>query len=89
MEAAMPWKVRKTESKDTCHGPDFRKSKCACIVEANESTRKRMERKDHQDHIAGKGINSLSRHDLVHKFIPMPQALNISGAQAAVDKEWE
>ena len=26
---------------------------------------------------------------LVHKFIPMPQAMQIPAAQAAVDKEWE
>ena len=28
----------------------------------------------HQDHIAGKGENSLQHSNLVHKFIPMPQA---------------
>ena len=37
-----------------------------------------------EDHIAGKGDNSL-----VHKFIPMPQAMKIPAAKAAVDKEWE
>ena len=26
---------------------------------------------------------------LVHKFIPMPQAMKIPAAKAAVDKEWE
>ena len=26
---------------------------------------------------------------LVHKFIPMPQAMQIPAAKAAVDKEWE
>ena len=43
----------------------------------------------HQDHIAGKGENSLQHCDLVHKFIPMPQAMKIPAAKAAVDKEWE
>ena len=42
----------------------------------------------HQDHIAGKGENSLQHFNLVHKFIPMPQALKIHAAKAAVDKEW-
>ena len=28
--------------------------------------------KYHEDHIAGKGMNSLSHSNLVHKFIPMP-----------------
>ena len=27
--------------------------------------------------------------NLVHKFIPMPQAMKIPAAKAAVDKEWE
>ena len=28
-------------------------------------------------------------YNLVHKFIPMPQAMKIPAAKAAVDKEWE
>ena len=28
-------------------------------------------------------------YNLAHKFIPMPQAMKIHAAQAAVDKEWE
>ena len=43
----------------------------------------------HEDHIAGKGDNSQQHCKLVHKFIPMPQAMKISAAKAAVDKEWE
>ena len=42
-----------------------------------------------EDHIAGKGDNSLQHYNLVHKFIPMPRAMKIPTAQAAVDKEWE
>ena len=61
-------------------------------LEANESTRMRMgnsEPSNHEDHIAGKGENSLQHYNLVHKFIPMPQAMKIPAAKAAVDKEWE
>ena len=43
----------------------------------------------HEDHIAGKGENSLQHYNLVHKFIPMPQAMKMLAAKAAVDKEWE
>ena len=43
----------------------------------------------HEDHIAGKSLNSLSQSCLVHKFIPMPQTSNIPDAKAAVEKEWE
>ena len=45
--------------------------------------------KNHVDHIAGKGFNSMAHHNLVHKFLPMPQAMKIPAAKAAVDKEWE
>ena len=31
---------------------------------------------NHEDHIAGKGFTSMSHHNMVHKFIPMPQAMN-------------
>ena len=31
---------------------------------------------------------SLQHYNLVHKFIPMPQAMKIPAAKAAVDKEW-
>ena len=33
--------------------------------------------------------NSLQHYNLVHKFIPRPQAVKIPAAKAAVDKEWE
>ena len=65
------------------------KTKFACILEADEPTRMRMGNSiphHHEDHIAGKGENSLQHYNLVHKFIPMPQAVKIP---AAVDKEWD
>ena len=67
-------------------------TKLAFILEADESTRMRMGNSiphHHEDHIAGKGENSLQYYNLVHKFIPMPQAMKIPAAKAAVDKEWE
>ena len=67
-------------------------TKLACILEADESTRLRMGESlpnHHEDHIAGKGDNSLQHCNLVQKFIPMPQAMKIPAAKAAVDKEWE
>ena len=68
------------------------KSKFACILEASESTRLRMGESlpnYHENQISGKGENSLQQYNLVHKFIPMPQAMKIPAAKAAVDKEWE
>ena len=58
----------------------------ACILEASESTSMRMEEsvpKYHEDHIAGKGDNSLQHYNLVHKFIPMPQAMKIPAAKSS------
>ena len=86
---AMPCKIMKNCGSG---GSDKNKTKLACILEANESTRMRMgnsEPSNHEDHIAGKGDNSLQHYNLVHKFIPMPQAMKIPAAKAAVDKEWE
>ena len=40
-------------------------------------------------HIAEKGFNSINHHNRVHKFIPMPQAMKILDAKAAVEKEKE
>ena len=65
------------------------KSKLACILEASESTRLRMGESPpiyHEDHIAGKGNNSLQHYNLVHNFI-LPQAMKIPAAKAAVEKE--
>ena len=67
-------------------------TKLACILEADGSTRMRLGNsipQHHEDHIAGKEENSLQHYNLVHKFIPMPQAVKILAAKAAVDKEWE
>ena len=78
--------------KNCGNGSDKYTTKLACILEANESTRMRMGNSipsNHKHHIAGKGENSLQHYNLVHKFIPMPQAMKIPAAKAAVDKEWE
>ena len=40
-------------------------------------------------HNAGKGFTSMTYSNLVHKFIPMLQAMKIPDAKAAVDKEWK
>ena len=64
-------------------------TKYACIVEADELLRNRMAgspHKNHEDHIAGNGMNSLSRYNLEHKFILIPQAMKIPDAKATVEK---
>ena len=83
---------KKNKHGETRSKTDDFKSKYACILEASESTRMRMEESlpnYHEGHIAGKGDKSLQHYNLVHKFIFMPQAMKIPAAKAAVEKEWE
>ena len=96
-ETPMAPAMRCKTSKKSKHGEtrgkakEF-KSKFACILEASESTRLRMEESlpnYHEDHSAGKGGNSLQHKNLVHTFLFMPQAMKILAAKSAVDKEWE
>ena len=65
------------------------RQKYAAIVEADESVWKRMEEsphKNHEDQIAGKGMNSLSHYNLVHKFSDA-SSIKIPDAKAAVEKQ--
>ena len=90
MAPAMPCKI--TKKNCGSGGSNKIKTKLACILEADESTRPRKGKSVpnyHEDHIAGQGDNSLQHYNLVHKFLPMPQAMKIPAAKAAVDKEWE
>ena len=97
MDAAMPCKkgtkkhfpFHDTEAKSCESNKKIPKTKHACIVEAHESGRQRLESSppnDHEDHIAGKGYNSMTHYNLFHKFIPMPQRMKILDAKTAVDK---
>ena len=63
MPAAMPCRLQLSQHWETCGTVGQHKTKYACIDEADESLRIRMERsqsKNYEDHIAGKGLNSLS-----------------------------
>ena len=97
MEATVPCELRTTKrpnkSRETDDGTKgsnkIQKAKHACIVETRESTRRGLEltlAKDHEDHIAEKGYNSISHYNFGRKFIPMPHAKKIPEATAAVDK---
>ena len=89
MPAAMPCFTPVNCRGKTCSSIGKCRTKYACVVDADESMRIRLEgvpQRYHEDHIAAKGMNSLSRYNLVHKFIPMPQALKIPDTKAAVEK---
>ena len=68
------------------------KSRFDCFIEAHESTRQRKEsvtKKIHEEHIAGKGQNSVLHYNSVNKFIPVLQAMKIPDAKEAVDWQWK
>ena len=93
MPAAMPCKTPVHCRGETCSSIGKHKTKYACVVDADDSMRMRLEgvpQRYHEDQIAAKGINSLQHYNLGHKFIPMPQASKkIPDAKAAVEKYWE
>ena len=82
-------RLQRCPCEETCCAVGEHKTKDACLVEADESMRIRMggsHNKKHEDRIAGKGMNSPCHYNLVRKFIPMPQAMKIPNAKAAVEK---
>ena len=84
MPAAMPCKRSINSGGETYCGIAKSKTKHACTVEADESTRIRLEGapcRYHEDHFAAKAINSLSHYNLVHNFIPLPQAFKNTNMQ--------
>ena len=86
-----PRKLQETDSA-TKGSNKIQKTKKHFVVEAHEFTRKRLEPtlpQDPEDHIVEKGLISLSHYNLVHIFVPMPQALKIPDTKAAVDKDWQ
>ena len=92
LEIPMPCRIQLNQHRETCGNVGQHKTKYARIVEADDSKRIRMEgsqSKNHEDHISGKCVNSLSHYNLVRKFILMPQTMKILCAKAVVEKEWE
>ena len=75
MPSSLPCKTPIHGSGETCRSIGKHKTKYACIAEADESMRIRLEgvqHRYHEDPVSAKGINSVSHYHLVHKFIPMP-----------------
>ena len=77
MPAAMPCKIPMKSSREIHRNIGELKTKYACVVDADESMRPRLEgagHKPHQDHITAKGTNSITHYSLVQIIIPMRQA---------------
>ena len=63
MPAAMPCKIPIKSSGETHRNIGKRRTKYACVVDADESMRPRLEGagpKPHQDHTTAKGMNSIN-----------------------------
>ena len=75
MAPAMLCKASKNRKHGVTRGKSNEiKSKLACIFDASESTRLRMEESPpnyREDRVAGKGNKSLQHYNLVHTCIPM------------------
>ena len=88
---AMPCKISKNNQ--NCGNGDKSnkiKTKFACFLEASECARQCIGESlpnHHEDYIAGKGDNSLQHYNLVHIFIPMPQAIKIPAAKSSSGQE--
>ena len=86
MAPAMPCKTcKKNKHGETHSKTNIFKLKLACILEASESTRLRMEESlpnYHEDHIAGKGGTIHYNITIWYtKFFRMPQAMKIPAAK--------
>ena len=97
MAPAMPCKrnqpsITKVVAKPNSASETNSKTMQSCLMESHESTRQRAESlqsRIHEDRITGKSFTSMTHYNMVHKFIPMPQAMKIPDTKAAVDKEWK
>ena len=89
MPVVMPCKTPVNCRGETCSSIGIQRTRHVCIVDADESMRMRLEdvpHRYHEDHITAKGVNLLNHYNLVHKCIPIPQAMKVPDAQAAVEK---
>ena len=92
MPAAMPCKIPIKSSGETHRNIGKRKTKYACVVGADESTRPRLEGAGHkplQDHIAAKGMNSSSLQSSAQIHSDASSITKNPDATAAMEKEWE
>ena len=88
---AMPCKIMKNNKNCGSGASNKIKTRLSCILKASEFTRLRVGESlpnYHEDHISGKGDNSLQHCNLVHNF-SCASSMKVPAAKAAVDKEWE
>ena len=89
MPPAKPCQIPIKSSGETRSNIGKRMTKYACVVDADEYSRPRLEGavdKHHQYHITAKGMKTKTHYSVVHKFLPMPHALKKPDANTAVEK---
>ena len=82
---AVPCKIMKSNKNVGVVHPT-KTTKFACFLEASDSKRLRMGESlptHYEDHIAGRGNNSLQHYNLVHKFMPVHQAMKITRSKGS------
>ena len=93
MAPAVPCKISKNSQLGATRGKSNEiKSKLKGILEDSESTRLRIGESlsnHHEDHIAGKGDNSLQHCQFGTQIYSYAPSQKNPAAKAAVDKEWE
>ena len=80
---AMPCKILKNGGSDASNKIQ---TKLACILEADESTRMRLGNSIphyHEDHIAGKGANSLQHYNLVSQIYSFASSYENFGSKSS------
>ena len=89
MPAAMPCKILIKSRGENHHSIGKHKTKYACVVDADESTRPRLEgagHKTHQDHITAKGTKSVTHYSVVHVHSDKFQMQRGSGERGKLEK---
>ena len=96
MEATLPCKMetrkRARTLLETATSKNSNSHNYACLVGSSRVHKEAFgtysSKKSSRSH-RGIGVDYITRYNLVHKFIPMPQAMKIPDVKAAVDKECE
>ena len=77
---------------ESCESNKIPKAKHACIAESHESKRQRLESsqpKDDEDHIAGKGYNSMTHLNLVSQVFSFASSDENSGCESSIGEGME
>ena len=96
MPAAMPCETPANCRGETCRSIGKHKTEYACIVDADESMRIRLEgapHRYHEDHISAKGINSLNHYNFGTQDYSDASSIKNTGCKGSsgqrMGKTWE